>query len=647
MHRFVVRDPQKAYLGTELYLPKFRKDGRPVINTSHIKNHLAFVIMIGGEQDYLHLWHETKDHLVVPRQYLTREQLRSAAFPVVSLLPEKYPHVPFRSKIVLDKLWIERLDVQRRAFAAWEGQGSGIFNISCGRGKTVLALHCIASTQAPALVITEKGDLMDQWRREAETLLDFPGKVGIVQGKPETWDWDQPLVLAMMQTLARYPGEVQPAMRRHFSTVWWDECFVPGTPVAGVPIERYRIGDEISTRDPDTGKETTERVERLHTSKPRALVSVFVAGVEICCTAYHPFWTDQGWVPAIRLTRQTDGGGRGGRRVAQHEAGTVAGRQEGQVPAWTRVDRVEVHEPTSDGTFGGRCPGGLVHNLGISGPSTYPVSALNVLVHNCHHLSAPYFSQTATMFPGRRYGLSATLGREDGMEPVFFYHIGRPIFADLSQDIVPEIYFRRTPFTIDVHDPEVHEAITDKNGDPNTSRLRNYVALRQDRIEYQCEDLRHLVNGGRKILALSHCKEHLYIMQRIFGDEVSGISTGDEKKADRRRALSEKQLVFGTHQLVLEGLDEQTLDYLVWLTPFGSQHPEGGVNALQQGIGRTQRFLPGKPAPGVLIYDDIHIREFHRMCQKLRYQLRRWPSEKGGPYNYTDLRIRAEVAHGS
>ena len=103
----------------------------------------------------------------------------------------------------------------------------------------------------------------------------------------------------------------------------------------------------------------------------------------------------------------------------------------------------------------------------------------------------------------------------------------------------------------------------------------------------------------------------------------------------------------GGDQAPLEGLDEQTLDYLVWLTPFGSQHPEGGVNALQQGIGRTQRFLPGKPAPGVLIYDDIHIREFHRMCQKLRYQLRRWPSEKGGPYNYTDLRIRAEVAHGS
>jgi len=478
MYTFVVRDPEKAYLGAELYLP------RGLVNTQHIKSHLEFVITIDGEQAFLNLWHEAENHIVVPRCYLSESQTAAAPFPIVSLLPGKFKHVPFHSKIVLDAPWFEKDDVQRRAFAAWLRSRSGIFNVACGKGKTVIALYCIAHSQAPALVIVEKGDLMEQWRAEAEELLEFPGRVGTIQGNPETWDWRQPIVVAMMQTLALYPDHVSPEMRRHFATIWWDEC---------------------------------------------------------------------------------------------------------------------------------------------------------------HHLAAPYFSQTATMFPGRRHGLSATIGREDGMEPVFFYHIGQPIFTDLRQDIVPDTYFRRTPFTVDMHDPEVVAAVTDKNGEPNTSRLRNYMATLPERIEYQCHDLRQALAAGRKILALSHCKEQLYIMHEIFGTEVSGISTGDEKKSKRRAALVEKQLVFGTHQLVLEGLDEPSLDFLVWLTPFGSQHPEGGVNALQQGIGRTQRPLPGKPQPMVLIYDDIHVREFHRMCQKLRYQLRNWPEEKGGPYTYTNLKLREDI----
>ena len=46
------------------------------------------------------------------------------------------------------------------------------------------------------------------------------------------------------------------------------------------------------------------------------------------------------------------------------------------------MDRVEVLEPTSDGTFGGLCPNGLVYNLEVEGTHTY--IAEGVIVHNCH-----------------------------------------------------------------------------------------------------------------------------------------------------------------------------------------------------------------------------------------------------------------------
>ena len=47
-----------------------------------------------------------------------------------------------------------------------------------------------------------------------------------------------------------------------------------------------------------------------------------------------------------------------------------------------RVDRVEILEQTSDGTFGGVCPDGFVYNLEVE--STHNYFANSVLVHNCH-----------------------------------------------------------------------------------------------------------------------------------------------------------------------------------------------------------------------------------------------------------------------
>lgn len=58
---------------------------------------------------------------------------------------------------------------------------------------------------------------------------------------------------------------------------------------------------------------------------------------------------------------------------------------EGNVSSFLRVDRVEVLEQTSDGTFGGMCPDGLVYNLEVEGTHTYIVDG--IVVHNCHEAS--------------------------------------------------------------------------------------------------------------------------------------------------------------------------------------------------------------------------------------------------------------------
>ena len=94
--------------------------------------------------------------------------------------------------------------------------------------------------------------------------------------------------------------------------------------------------------------------------------------------------------------------------------GSRTGSEEGQVLAWTRVEGVEVFEPTGDGTFGGVCPDGLVYNLEVEDTHTYVAEGF--VVHNCHHSSAKSFYRLVQRIDAPwRFGMSGTpFGLADG-----------------------------------------------------------------------------------------------------------------------------------------------------------------------------------------------------------------------------------------
>jgi superfamily II DNA or RNA helicase len=95
--------------------------------------------------------------------------------------------------------------------------------------------------------------------------------------------------------------------------------------------------------------------------------------------------------------------GRGGWRLSLRHRDEGQGREEGHLLAWARVDRTEVLEPGSDGTFGGMCPGRKVYNLEVAGTHAYFVNGF--LVHNCHHASASSWREILDHYPS-----SAILG---------------------------------------------------------------------------------------------------------------------------------------------------------------------------------------------------------------------------------------------
>lgn len=233
-----------------------------------------------------------------------------------------------------------------------------------------------------------------------------------------------------------------------------------------------------------------------------------------------------------------------------------------------------------------------------------------IVFDEIHILGAPVFSLCAPPFYGDRLGLTATVRREDGMDPIFRYHIGEPFYTDLHQDIIPKIYFQQTPSRVNYEDAR------NENGITNISLLRVLVGrdLASNVYRYWC--IRQALAAGRKILCLSHSKDQLKLFHAMFPG--SAIIIGETDRSERMRVLRESQICFAIAKLGSQGVDDDRLDTLFCLTPFKSKI------ALQQSFGRIQREKEGKKDPVVTIFEDWLAPPLKTLCTSLKSTLREW-----------------------
>jgi len=243
-----------------------------------------------------------------------------------------------------------------------------------------------------------------------------------------------------------------------------------------------------------------------------------------------------------------------------------------------------------------------------------------VLYDEGHHMSAPVFVKAADLFFGRRYALTATARRTDGLEAIYQYHLGRVIFRDLSQELIPKTVFHVLDWPLPEQDgPQIR----DVTGNVHMMKLCVYLGTlpwRNGLIERQ---IRKDLEADRKLLVLSHSKEHVYELARRFG--TGNAITGDVADENERfDILRNRNPVFGTFQLAREALNKKELDTLYITTPFGNS------NDLQQAWGRIQRVSPGKLQPLVRVFEDKRISNCTRACRGLRKYLKvlNYPSEK-------------------
>lgn len=143
----------------------------------------------------------------------------------------------------------------------------------------------------------------------------------------------------------------------------------------------------------------------------------------------------------------------------------------------------------------------------------------------CHMIDAPTFSRSAGAFYGRRYGLSATPERSDGMNVLHEAHIGEVLYKDLRQDLTPRVVFYQTHLAPDVQDPKIAQRVYDSGGEIHFGLLSSYMNSWEERRKVVIKRIRERAAQGGKILVLGRSVDGL---ATVYADWVgSAEKIGD------------------------------------------------------------------------------------------------------------------------
>ena len=179
------------YLGSKGYTVP--KSGLSDAASYRIKKDLSFrpetfaskVMKVPGPE--FRVWRENDKKIYVPRFY--GEQQWGVASN--KLPPPTMIDVPFRGNI---------RDAQIPAVEAFLQKGSGLLELPCGFGKTILSLNIVSRLGVKTIIVVHKEFLLEQW---VERIAEFmpTARVGRLQGTIIDVA-DKDIVIAMLQSLS-------------------------------------------------------------------------------------------------------------------------------------------------------------------------------------------------------------------------------------------------------------------------------------------------------------------------------------------------------------------------------------------------------------------------------------------------------------
>ena len=245
----------------------------------------------------------------------------------------------------------------------------------------------------------------------------------------------------------------------------------------------------------------------------------------------------------------------------------------------------------------------------------------HLVVDECHHLPASSFELVARRAKARYViGLSASITRKDGHQPIIFMQCGPVRYRDnarqqaASRPFTHHVLVRPTGFRA----PDLPAA------DSRAEFQRLYEALTQNpgRNQLICMDVIAAVQAGRFPLVLTERTEHLRLLATQLSAAIPHVITlqgGMGRKQIQAAMASLAQVPDGQGRALLatgryigEGFDEPRLNTLFLTLPVSWR------GTIAQYVGRLHRLHTDKREVQVYDYADLDIpmlaRMFERRC---------------------------------
>ena len=252
-----------------------------------------------------------------------------------------------------------------------------------------------------------------------------------------------------------------------------------------------------------------------------------------------------------------------------------------------------------------------------------------VIVDECHRLAGSptsvtmFYKVMSHLAARRKYGLSATVHRSDGLIQSTFAIIG-PVIHKVPDEAVEDktMHVRICRRDTGV---QIGRQCLDTDGTLLYSNLIPYLAEHQERNQKIVHDI--ITNASHSCLILSDRLEHLRTIMAALPEELRALSamidgkmTSKRARAERIQAIEDmrsgkKRFLFASYSLAKEGLDIPCLDRLFLTTP------KKDYAVVTQSIGRIARKAEGKHDAVAYDYvDDIGFCENQWKKRKTSYR---------------------------
>jgi superfamily II DNA or RNA helicase len=286
------------------------------------------------------------------------------------------------------------------------------------------------------------------------------------------------------------------------------------------------------------------------------------------------------------------------------------------------VDDVAVQEQTSDGTFGGVCSGGVVYNLEVECEHNY--FANGILVHNCHHSTAPQWGESIATCLGAVWGFTATPETGNDERDTMFQDFWRDIHT-ISRASVIHTLSSASVVWLDASDimaGQIVEAETDKMVRWRGKFFKGDEGQLWGQCAWLCAVEHGIVKNQERNkaaikAALSHSEPTLVLVNQVehaqwMADQLLGAVACYAAMGKKKRKQTMDDFRSGKLNRVVstslfdEGADVPRIEVLIMVSGGRSE-----VKTIQR-TGRALRICEGKK--GAIIYDFKDT--FHGLMRK-------------------------------